>query len=151
MAERLGEGPFARNAGVHRALRHRARTGNRVGPRALDRGPCVPQRGRITGRSQLTSGELAVQLGVHERRDVDAVDHQARITLEQPRRVQLHAGDLAAADDHLAEVATDEAGRSQRPVDEGPMVQRFGDGLCHATSLASAADTASVRTGVHTG
>ena len=141
MAQGLGEGPLAGDRGVHGAGRHTGRPLEGRGPGRRQRGPGGAEAFGVGGGAQFAPGEPAVQLGIDQGDDVDAVDEQAAAVLHEPRGVDLHAGHLAAADDDLAEVALDEPRTAQRAVSEGPTSERFGRSVSHGMTVPWCADS----------
>src|SRR5690606_21758434 len=80
-----------------------------------------------------TPRETAVELCVDQGDDIDPVDEQGTPALQQPRGVDLHPGDLAAAHDDLAQVTADEPRLAQRPVAKSPAPQLLGLVAAHGS------------------
>jgi hypothetical protein len=116
VAQGLREGPFAVDGRVERARWHRQSIVAGGLPCLLDGRPGRGETFWGLGIAQRAAGEPAIQLGVDQRHEVDTVDQQPAVTFQQPRGLDLHAGDLAAADDNVTEVATDEPRPAQAPV-----------------------------------
>jgi hypothetical protein len=141
VAQGLGEGPLAGDRGVDGAGRHTGCALERGRPGGFERRPGGAQPPRVGGRAQLAAGEAAAELSIDQRDDVDAVDEQAAAVFQEPRGVDLHAGDLAAADDDLAEVALDEPRRAQRAVGEGLTSESLGRSVSHGMTVPWCADS----------
>ena len=88
------------------------------GPGRLEHGPGSTQALRIARAALLAPREAAVQLGLHERDDVDAVDHQGALAVEEPRSVDVRAAHVHRAHDGAGEVGPDEPGSAEVDVDE---------------------------------
>src|SRR6185312_1456311 len=89
----------------------------------------------VVGRAQLPPREAPAQLGLDQGHDVDAVDEQAAVALQQPGRVDLHPGNIAATDHDISEVAAHEPCSPQTPVVEGPTPQDLRLAGAHGGNL----------------
>ena len=90
----------------------------------FERGPRRPQAVRVRGPALGAAGEPAVELGLDERDDVDAVDPEGARAVRQPRRVDVRALDVDPAHHDTGEVGLDEPGTAQ--VDAGELSRPAG-------------------------
>ena len=121
-----------------------AGAGDGSGPELLDRVPCLDESGRV-GRPHLGPAGLApVELGLDQRRDVDAVD---RHVLEVSGDVDI--GQLDIAHDHAGEVDAPEPGVGQVDLAEfgaaqvgelEPLAAKISTGCVHAPTVGRIPD-----------
>ena len=122
----LRERPLTVHGLVHGAVRQVACPGDDVDPGSLEGRPRLAQTVRVVRASETASGEAAVELGVDIKEDVDAVDQEAPVALEDPRRVDVGRRDLDTAHHDAREIAADEAGAGQVGVGEPGVGEHVG-------------------------
>jgi hypothetical protein len=129
MSERLRERPLALHRHVLRAGRQLRDALGRRRPRALDRGPGCPQSLRIPRAPIGAAGEAAVELILHVRDHVDAVDQQGAVAAEQPGSVDVRPRHVDLAHHGAGEVSPDEAGATEVRAEELRSLQVVGPGV----------------------
>ncbi|MCB5281416.1 hypothetical protein BJQ89_01161 [Arthrobacter sp. ES1] len=146
MPECLGEGPLTIHRDIHSARRHGC------GPLQLSRpGPLQhrPRRTKTLGVSCVSfgaAGKAAVQFGLDERDDVDAVDQQGVPAIEEPRRIDLRPGHVHTAQHGAGQVGADEPGSAQVHVGEFCAPEVIGlTESCHGSTLPRLAQQRSSR------
>ena len=128
----LGQRPFVLDVGVHQRCgraRHRRR------PCRLHRDPPVPQALGRPRLLQFPPREPPIELGVHQRHDVDTVDHHAGE--EQIMAVDVESSHVDAAHRHPADIARPQGGTPEaRSVDRRPFELATAAVHCHPLHCA---------------
>ena len=105
-------------------------------PCGLHSGPSIAQTFGCLRLLQFAPGELPVELGIHERHHIDAVDEQA--AEEQVVAVDVEAINVDATHRHAAHIGEPDGGAFEARLDEGCACEFPGSGEDrHAHIMAS--------------